>query len=320
MAQSVNGDMRVTAWCGNTTSQPCQADVDTSIIAHGACVSSDGAVASINDAAALVRLQRGMWRADCSAASDFRGTYSDQGSAEGSAYPAYNVNDLVFTDTNNPTAEGYVPMTMNYYVRAHVLTTGLSNCNPGYPTAGINFAISIGGGASGDYHVIRGTDMPGAESAFETYPNDGSISIQATRPGSVYLGSPTSLTIGLSSVASVLYCDSPPADLGSAEGMVEVGLLSIVPVFNLPPGITANCPSLHIVDNHWQGTSPCGSADFNGDGDVGTDGDIEAFFQCLGGSCCAACDPHGADFNGDGDLGTDADIEGFFRVLGGGPC
>ena len=27
-----------------------------------------------------------------------------------------------------------------------------------------------------------------------------------------------------------------------------------------------------------------------------------------------------ADFNHDGDLGTDADIEAFFRVLGGGPC
>jgi hypothetical protein len=65
---------------------------------------------------------------------------------------------------------------------------------------------------------------------------------------------------------------------------------------------------------------PCGSADFNGDGDIGTDADIEAFFLCLGGDCCATCDPRGADFNGDGDIGTDADIESFFRVLGGGPC
>jgi hypothetical protein len=65
---------------------------------------------------------------------------------------------------------------------------------------------------------------------------------------------------------------------------------------------------------------PCGSADFNGDGDVGTDADIEAFFACLAGSCCATCDPHGADFNGDGDVGTDADIEAFFRVLAGGTC
>mgnify|MGYP000490873211 CR=1 FL=1 len=66
------------------------------------------------------------------------------------------------------------------------------------------------------------------------------------------------------------------------------------------------------------GGSCCGSADFNGDGDTGTDLDIEAFFSCLGGACCPACGS--ADFNSDGDTGTDLDIEAFFRVLGGGPC
>jgi hypothetical protein len=59
------------------------------------------------------------------------------------------------------------------------------------------------------------------------------------------------------------------------------------------------------------------NADVNGDGDTGTDADIEAFFACLAGSCCGACT---LDFNGDGDIGTDADIEGFFRVLAGGAC
>src|SRR5204862_2460033 len=66
------------------------------------------------------------------------------------------------------------------------------------------------------------------------------------------------------------------------------------------------------------GTPPCGSADFNNDGDTGTDADIEAFFACLAGNCCATCGS--ADFNGDGDTGTDADIESFFRVLSGGTC
>ncbi len=67
-------------------------------------------------------------------------------------------------------------------------------------------------------------------------------------------------------------------------------------------------------------TPACGTADFDGDGDVGTDADIEAFFACLGGNCCPLCFPGGADFNGDGDVGTDADIEAFFRVLGGSEC
>jgi hypothetical protein len=64
----------------------------------------------------------------------------------------------------------------------------------------------------------------------------------------------------------------------------------------------------------------CGSSDFNGDGDFGTDADIEAFFACLAGQCCPTCWQGGSDFNGDGDFGTDADIEAFFRVLAGQPC
>ncbi|HYE62972.1 MAG TPA: CotH kinase family protein [Phycisphaerales bacterium] len=65
--------------------------------------------------------------------------------------------------------------------------------------------------------------------------------------------------------------------------------------------------------------NPC-SSDFNGDGDAGTDQDIEAFFACIGGHCCDTCDPFGSDYNRDGDAATDQDIEAFFRVLGGGSC
>ncbi len=64
----------------------------------------------------------------------------------------------------------------------------------------------------------------------------------------------------------------------------------------------------------------CGTADFNCDGDVGTDSDISGFFACLSGSCPPAPCTNSADFNGDGDIGTDTDIEAFFRVLGGGHC
>jgi uncharacterized membrane protein len=93
-------------------------------------------------------------------------------------------------------------------------------------------------------------------------------------------------------------------------------------------GIPYIVPWAMSRDAHWIGSDgilihfidaqpPC-SEDFDGDGDVGTDADIEAFFACLAGSCCATCGS--ADFNGDGDVGTDADIESFFRVLAGGAC
>jgi hypothetical protein len=64
----------------------------------------------------------------------------------------------------------------------------------------------------------------------------------------------------------------------------------------------------------------CGTADFNCDGDIGTDADISAFFACLSGTCPALPCTNSADFNGDGDVGTDVDIEAFFRVLSGGSC
>ena len=64
--------------------------------------------------------------------------------------------------------------------------------------------------------------------------------------------------------------------------------------------------------------TPVCTADFNCDGDSGTDQDIEDFFACLGGACCETCGS--ADFNHDGDTGSDQDIEAFFRVLAGGPC
>ncbi len=47
--------------------------------------------------------------------------------------------------------------------------------------------------------------------------------------------------------------------------------------------------------------------------------DIEAFFACLSGTCSPAPCTSTADFNADGDVGTDADIDAFFRVLGAGP-
>ncbi len=93
----------------------------------------------------------------------------------------------------------------------------------------------------------------------------------------------------------------------SADGMTIVGEGNL--------GITF-APVGYVV--HLPGDNTNCTADFNGDGDIGTDADIEAFFACLAGNCCATCGT--ADFNNDGDIGTDADIESFFRVLAGGNC
>ncbi len=98
-----------------------------------------------------------------------------------------------------------------------------------------------------------------------------------------------------------------------SAGLPDVGLGALGLAELLMPGSIDQVLAIPHIP-----CTTCGSADFNGDGDVGTDADIEAFFACLAGACCPTCGT--ADFNNDGDIGTDADIESFFRVLAGGPC
>lgn len=96
--------------------------------------------------------------------------------------------------------------------------------------------------------------------------------------------------------------------------------------FGLLPNHLIAAPTQHVKPFNYhfvlfsrqdgQGDTDSECSDFNGDGDIGTDQDIEAFFACLGGACCQTC-PHNADVNCDGDIGNDADIEDFFRALGG---
>jgi hypothetical protein len=104
---------------------------------------------------------------------------------------------------------------------------------------------------------------------------------------------------------------------------VPAGFDSVVVHYDHRPPTCQDYGVIFLADNMVAVMLPpptCGSSDYNGDGDYGTDQDIEAFFACLGGNCCGTCWYLGSDFNGDGDYGTDADIESFFRVLAGGNC
>jgi autotransporter-associated beta strand protein len=104
--------------------------------------------------------------------------------------------------------------------------------------------------------------------------------------------------------------------LGTFSGVTFTGTISYTGSYatNNPTAGTGSDVVIYGVH------SGCGSADFNCDGDIGTDADIESFFACLAGTCPPPPCPNNADFNGDGDIGTDADIEAFFRVLAGGSC
>jgi Immunoglobulin domain len=121
-----------------------------------------------------------------------------------------------------------------------------------------------------------------------------------------WMGDGAPLTDGPTASGSVLSgCTTPTLTITAAQGGDRGSYACAV----TNPCSTVSTSAASLTVN---------SADFNGDGDMGTDLDIEAFFACLAGNCCATCGS--ADFNADGDIGTDLDIESFFRVLAGGAC
>jgi hypothetical protein len=134
---------------------------------------------------------------------------------------------------------------------------------------------------------------------------------------------------GYSGTATWRHNGVPLADGPTGTGSLIAGAHSgTVDILDIGPAdagtydfvITNNCGTGASLTAALTVTGCCGSADFNCDGDVGTDADIESFFACIAGTCPPPPCPSTADFNGDGDVGTDADIEAFFSVLAGGVC
>jgi hypothetical protein len=179
-------------------------------------------------------------------------------------------------------------------------------------------------GLGGDYLYFEFNQGQGdSECIYSSGDSGGAVFITDPADGIVKLAGINSLVDGnFSYTAAGPYF---PAGIWDVRGMyygVEGNYEFIPPDYATPvvPGSYATRISsrMTFIRSIIGNPSTCGSADFNGDGDSGTDADIEAFFACIAGSCCATCGS--ADFNGDGDTGTDADIEAFFRVLAGGTC
>ena len=129
---------------------------------------------------------------------------------------------------------------------------------------------------------------------------------------------PNSITVRLGSVT--LLDRSNVEDLEYVHFTTTLTLTETNPVLNFAFTDPPDYLDLDDVSVTGSLTNPCGSADFDCDGDTGTDFDIQAFFACLGGTCPQLPCTSTADFDGDGDTGTDFDIQAFFRVLGGSPC
>jgi uncharacterized membrane protein len=187
--------------------------------------------------------------------------------------------------------------------------------------------------ASHDGSVVAGT----------VFFTDHHEAFRWTSAGMVSLGvlpgipdtDPTAMSADGSVIVGNADSNPPTPFLWNAGGMQNLATLLISRGIDLtgwsltgvtgisPDGNTLVGNGVHNgVTEPWLATlaHPCGSADFNCDGAIGTDADIESFFACLSGACPPPPCSSSADFNGDGAVGTDADIEAFFRVLAGGSC
>jgi hypothetical protein len=159
-----------------------------------------------------------------------------------------------------------------------------------------------------------------------TLQDSGTLTLTNDNAGLALNVSTVNLTSGS---PKIHYTRIGPAAVGVAANLAKITVNGAAAVVGTDPTTYEPGDDLMIVSDGGAGTivsiavpppPPCGSADFNCDGDIGTDLDIEAFFSCLAGSCPPPPCTSTADFNADGDIGTDADIEAFFRVLAGGSC
>jgi hypothetical protein len=320
-AQSASGNADANARCGTHLTQGLQFGDNFVLSSHGYCDAPHyGGPASINDASTHVEVGRGDWRLDLHSQSDFYGTTDGAGTASDTATVTFSINDLVFSNVANPTQAGIISVSMNFLYGGQFATQGHSNCNPNYPLTNNSLTISGGGyHASGAYGGVNG-GAPTVDGIFIGYPNDGSVAAGVTNSGGVDLLFPNQLLVLLSSQTAVFYCDSPPAELGSADAVLFASLPCGTPVFNLPPGYTVNSPQLGIVNNIYNGP-PCGIGDLNCDGSVNF-ADINPFVLYLSNfsawqATFAGCPPQNGDINGDGTYPSFGDINPFVALLGG---
>jgi hypothetical protein len=260
--------------------------------------------------------------------------------------------DCVLTNSCGSATSGAATLTVDTAPVVIDQPADQSACSGGSAT----FTVSGGGTPSPTFQWRKGgTDIPGANAASLTISpvaatDQGTYDCVLTNACGSTNSSPATLTVN-----SPVSIDTQPAPQAVASGgtaTFTVGASGTAPLsyqwrkdsvnltdgghvagsltstLTITPAGAADAGSYDCIVSNVCGPldssgaaltiGHCGSADFNHDGDLGTDLDIQDFFACLGGSCCPTCDS--ADFNGDGDLGTDADIEAFFRVLGGGTC
>jgi hypothetical protein len=240
---------------------------------------------------------------------------------------------LVSTATDSAQPSNSSTCSATYAVGYCTATTGYTACNPVFEYISnvslgtINNPSDCAQPAYEDFSAVSTMMAPGSSAPIAvtigtpygldqcTVWVDWNGNGQFTDAGEAFPLSPMPLGVGNNTFTGTITV--PAGAAAGARRMRAVLTYALTPV---PCPTAAAFTYGNIEDYTINVGSGCGTADFNCDGDTGTDADIEAFFACLAGNCPAAPCANNADFNADGDTGTDSDIEAFFRVLAGGNC
>ena len=175
-----------------------------------------------------------------------RSTPSTSASGQGADQLYLQAHDLVFSSSDPQATQAVIQM------HVHVTwTTQMPPINCGdVNDCNVPFVANTGAGVFVDGQL----GSAGCQHSFCGQPSSGSSDF-VTPAATVALNSPFSPTFQASSMSRVQLC---AGDFVS-NSVAEISLSFPDPVFDLPPGVTANSPDLGIVDNHWIGASGCAS-------------------------------------------------------------
>ncbi|MFO0831660.1 MAG: hypothetical protein U0637_07430 [Phycisphaerales bacterium] len=325
-AQPVSNTQQVLAQCGTNTSVPPPIGSSNTLTATGTCTTTQGGTGSVNAATSYILAAGGVVHVINTADAEMQTHLGNPGGAraQGVADFAYPMNDIIFTSTANPAMVGPVTASLNFVVQLHASVSGPADPISTTLPRSFNSVRAILGSVT----TIGGYDLrpsgPITTGALAGYPNDYSP-LHLTTPSQTFtLTQPVTVQFIAQCSQSVLYNPVAPSPRsGSADTDVRISYPCGTPVFNLPPGSTANSVSLGIVNNIWV-NGPCGPTcdpiDFNGDGLFPDTADIDDFLSVFSGGPCSTGTCGDIDFNNDGLFPDTSDIDSLLSVFSGGPC
>ena len=218
---------------------------------------------------------------------------------------------------------GPVSASLNFVVRLRASISGPADpIQSTLPQSANSIRAILGSStAAGSYNVRP--SGPVTSGFLVGYANDFSP-LSLTTPAQTFtLTQPVTVQFIAQCYQTVLYNGVPPFPrVGASDTDVQISFPCGTPVFNLPPGVTANSVSLGIVNNLWMHAS-CGSpnpcpADFNGDTIVDPD-DLADYITCFFGEQAVTGSCPTADFSGDTIVDPD-DLADFIAAFFGSGC